>query len=431
VAVSSGTLLVDDLRALADRLADVLAPADPSSSTGAQAAEVVELCCRVKRLSESSMARFARRVEETGAFSTTGHRSAAEWLGERAGETPSSARSRLTTAALSADVPALDAAFTRGDVSADQARVIAQAVAADPTAVSDLLATAADQAMGSLRDAALAVRHRALSAASAAARRAHVHRRRYLRWATEPSGGIRGSFLVDEAAWGRCLDAIETLAERRFAAGRDAGVFESRDAYRIDALVARCTRGGAQPGPAGPGAMVQLRVDVESLHRGHTEGDEVCEIVGIGPVPVVHARSLLGDCVFDVLVRDKVDVCKLTGTGRSIPERLRRAVLRRDQHCRWGSCREAHGLQIHHWRLDAALGEIASLDTLVTLCQAHHDFCTYGGWRIEPVPGTGGYRTVPPDDPLPRRFIERKRKLAVRRAEARRAGAQPPLPAGT
>jgi hypothetical protein len=417
-------VLLEDLSDAVDRFDAALQRSEPGSVDGAQAAQVVELCCRARRLCDAAVARFGLRVEETGAYSSSGHRSAPEWLGAVSHESPSCARSRLSTAAHAAAVPALDAAFRRGDLSADQARVIGAAVAADPAATEDLLETASSEGLHTLRDAALAVRHRALSAESAAARRAHVHRRRYLRWGTDPAGGVRGSFLVDEGAWGRCLQVIDAIAARRFEKGRDDGTYESRDAYRADALVSLCSRGGGD-GPDGPVAMVQLRVDVESLRRGHTEGDEVCDVVGVGPVPVGHARSLLGDCVFDVLVRDKVDILKLTGTGRSVPLRLRTAVLRRDQHCRWGTCRETRGLQVHHWRLDAALGGQARLDTLVTLCQAHHDFCTYGGWRIEPVPDSDRYRAVAPAHPLPPRFIERKRKMAARR------GRQPPLPAAT
>jgi hypothetical protein len=416
-------VLLEDLRDAIDGLDLALQRSEPASVDGAQAAQVVELCSRARRLCDAAVARFGLRVEETGAYSSTGHRSAPEWLGAVAHESPTCARGRLSTAALAAAVPLLDAAFRRGDLSADQARVIGAAAAADPAATEELLETASSEGLSTLRDAALAVRHRALSAESAAARRAHVHRRRYLRWTTDPSGGVRGSFLVDEGAWGRCLQVIDAIAERRFQTGREDGNYESRDAYRADALVSLCSRGG--DGPSGPAAMVQLRVDVESLRRGHTESDEVCQIVGIGPVPVGHARSLLGDCVFDLLVRDKVDILKLTGTGRSVPSRLRTAVLRRDQHCRWDACRETRGLQVHHWRLDAALGGLARLDTLVTLCQAHHDFCTYGGWRIEPVPDEDRYRAIAPAHPLPPRFIERKRKMAARR------GRQPPLPART
>jgi hypothetical protein len=405
---------VPTLTDAAEGWADALERLDPASMSGNEAASVVELCCRVTRLAEAAAARFGRRVEETGAFAATGHRSAAEWLGERAKESPACAKSRLTTAALVATVPALDDAFRRGVLSADQARVIAPAAVTDPCSVDGLLETAAAEAMGTLRERALAVRQRAYPAA----RRADVHRRRYLRCAADPRGGVRGSFLLDETAWGRCLAALEPLAERRFAEGRRDDVLESRDAYMADALVTLCTRpnGGDRGGPS---AMVQLRVDVESLRRGRTDEAEVCEIVGVGPVPVAHARSLLGDVVFDLLVHDGQDVRALTGEGRSVPKRLRTAIERRDQHCRWGACRETKGLQLHHWRLDAALGEVASLETLVTLCQAHHDYCTYGGWRIEPRPA-GGWRQIAPDHPPSARFIERKRKLAARRAAVRR-----------
>jgi hypothetical protein len=40
--------------------------------------------------------------------------------------------------------------------------------------------------------------------------------------------------------------------------------------------------------------LALLRVDVEALRRGGVTGDQLCEISGVGPVPVTVARELLG-----------------------------------------------------------------------------------------------------------------------------------------
>jgi hypothetical protein len=167
--------------------------------------------------------------------------------------------------------------------------------------------------------------------------------------------------------------------------------------------------------------MVQLRVDVESLRRGRTQGDEVCEIAGVGPVSIAAGRRLLGDCVFELLVKDGADVVNLTGLARNVPNRLRTAVFRRDQHCRWPGCHGDVGMEVHHWRLDCHLGEIASMDTLVLLCGLHHDLCTYADWRIVPDVEPGDWCPVPPPAPINLEEMERRRRLVKRKAEAKRA----------
>ena len=44
--------------------------------------------------------------------------------------------------------------------------------------------------------------------------------------------------------------------------------------------------GDAPPEPTGPRAQVTLRVDLGALRRGAVGPGEVCEIPGVGPVPV-------------------------------------------------------------------------------------------------------------------------------------------------
>src|SRR4029077_4945245 len=122
-----------------------------------------------------------------------------------------------------------------------------------------------------------------------------------------------------------------------------------RDAYRADALVALVTgRGilgptGQQPGgrpaptatpaPTGrtpaPRAQLVIRADLTALRRGHLEGDELCEIPGVGPVPVEVALAHLGAALTRLVITDGVDVTTVYSPGRHLPMPVRAALLER------------------------------------------------------------------------------------------------------
>ena len=73
------------------------------------------------------------------------------------------------------------------------------------------------------------------------------------------------------------------------AAGGDPGIFA--------ATAGRVGRAGSglgcavRPGQStNPRYLALLRVDAEALRRGRVQGEELCEITGVGPVPVSVAR---------------------------------------------------------------------------------------------------------------------------------------------
>jgi hypothetical protein len=53
---------------------------------------------------------------------------------------------------------------------------------------------------------------------------------------------------------------------------------------------------------------VNVFVDHAALVRGHTATGEVCEIAGVGPIPVATARALAIDAYLRVLVTDGTDI---------------------------------------------------------------------------------------------------------------------------
>jgi len=147
-------------------------------------------------------------------------------------------------------------------------------------------------------------------------------------------------------------------------------------------------------GRSGPSAHVVVRVDAGALRRGWLEGAEVCEIPGVGPIPVATAREILGDAFFTIVVTDGVDVRCVTGTGRTIPTRLRVALYERDPVCVVPGCGVTHHLEIDHWQRDYSMDGPTQLDNLARLCGRHHAMKTHTGWRL--VGGPGKWKWVPP-----------------------------------
>jgi hypothetical protein len=160
-----------------------------------------------------------------------------------------------------------------------------------------------------------------------------------------------------------------------------------------------------------PRTWVMIRVDLEALRRGSTGRGELCEIPGVGPVPVSHAREVLGDALCHLVITNGIDVTTLCSLGRSIPEALRIAILERDQCCVVPTCGKVLSLEKDHWQVDFAKGGVASMDNIAMLCRYHHRLKTHQGWRL--VKEHGRWDFLPPDTPKPP--PTRKRTRATRR----------------
>ena len=91
------------------------------------------------------------------------------------------------------------------------------------------------------------------------------------------------------------------------------------------------------------------------------------------------------------------DVLALGRSQRFVSRSQRRALLIRDQLCRFPGCAQTRHLKAHHivaW----SRGGPTDLDNLILLCQFHHTAVHEGGMRIERHTGpTVGWRFVMPD----------------------------------
>jgi len=144
-----------------------------------------------------------------------------------------------------------------------------------------------------------------------------------------------------------------------------------------------------------PRYLALIRLDLAALTRGHVEDGELCEISGVGPIPVSVARDLLGESVLKLVLTNGVNVAGVTHLGRGPTAAQRVALLWQAPSCSNEACGHRF-VQIDHREPWAATRHTV-LGELDPLCPHCHRLKTYMGWSL--VEGTGPRSFVPLDDP--------------------------------
>src|SRR6185436_9284249 len=105
--------------------------------------------------------------------------------------------------------------------------------------------------------------------------------------------------------------------------------------------------------------------------RGAIEGEETCEIVGVGPVPVRIARELLGESILHLVLTTGVDVVNVTHLGRSATAAQRIAILWSKPKCANEACSSTF-VHLDH-RDPWADKHQTKLENIDPLCPHDHD----------------------------------------------------------
>ena len=394
---------------------------DPSRITAADAAWVVRETAAMAGMLAALGARAASRAAESVAWQATGSRSPAEQLAREAGISTGQAYRMLDTGRQLEELPEVRAAAARGELSAAQTTMVADAAAVDPDVAGRLLEVARSSSLGELRAECLAVK--AAADADLEARRARIHAARSLRTYTDRdgTGHLR---LTDNPE--RIAEAVALLAPARddlFRAARTDGRRERADALDDDALIETLRR-GAVPAPAavpppvgtatpagdagrsasGAGRQarrrlragkVLCRVDWDTLLRGYPAGGEVCEVMG-QPVAVSAVQDMLaaGGFLAAVVTKGR-QVIGVAHLGRAPTAFQDSALEWLYPACAARGCGRRARLERDH-RADWATGRITLLDQLDLLCTHHHQLKTRQNWAL--VPGHGTREFVPPGD---------------------------------
>jgi hypothetical protein len=392
-----------------DHIAAELRPAardlDAGCVEGRDALAKVRVAAEIAKLGTTMTALYAQRCVETGVWasdraSRTPAVTPAEWLADVTDSGIGAARDALVVAEALPACGATDEALRSGALSLTAAReVTAAAAAGGEMAERRVLATAQREGLRGAKDESRRV---LATAADAEARAAKIHRNRSRRrWVTRE--GIWNLHLQGPVALGAeievCLapfdDAAWDRASKQQKERRDAP-----DAIAFDGLLgmARATRDGVLPtsgkarGRAKTRPHVVLHVDAPAIVSGKLVDGDRCEIAGVGPVPVAHARALLGDAILTILVEDGRDVRTFARPGRNVTAALAQLFEARDATCIITGCNRAARLEADHHRPVSEGGDSDDRN-LNPLCRQHHrlkskgwDLAEHpdGTWTLEP-----------------------------------------------
>jgi hypothetical protein len=395
----------DPLRQAEEALDALARHLDADLVSTSDAAELVARLSRLERRCGGMRTVLARRAVESDRWRACGTRSGEDSLARETGCTRKAAAEVVDRSNKLAGLDATRAAVLEGELSDEQARLVIQGAATDADAEGSLLDSARTDSVGGLRRLVREVRRDAASREKQDAREKRIRdQRRYSTWSDEDgawAGTIRGPALSGAGFEAR----LKPFVDDAFNAARNEGRREPYEAYRFDGLVAMAraataNRNGdgekAGPSEARLGKII-VRCDAAALARGHTIPGEVCEIAGIGPVPVTVVEQLAhSDPFWAAVLMDGEDVHTVAHLGRR-PRAIQRTALdARDRECVVAGCNNTHRLEVDH-ELDWAATRRTKVTDLDLLCHDCHARKTRHGWRLRR--GVGKRPLLPPHHP--------------------------------
>jgi hypothetical protein len=374
-------------------LEKVLTRLEPERLGRAASLQMCECFVKIEKLGAAGKALCALQAADSQAWWDTGRRSPAHWVAALSGTTVGRAVAVLDTAERIQKLPQAEAAYRKGKLSEIQAEELAFAGELAPDAEQELLWAAERQALEEFRRQCARVR---AAARSEDERQRYLHRHRRLEHWIDPEGAFRlaGRFTPESGAV--ILAALEPFRTKVAIRGKNQ---DKACAYLADALVAMAEHSRKVPSDAlrpGPGAVVHVRVDYSALERGQVLPGELCEVPGVGPIPVAAARSFAADAFLKAVVMDGEDIKAVAHLGRTIPERVRTALIERDPICVVPGCSQDEDLEIDHV-VPVYRGGRSTVYNLARLCRWHHYQKSHFGYRYRGGPGT--WTWIPPDIP--------------------------------
>jgi hypothetical protein len=389
-----------------DAITAAVAALDPDDIPASEAVRLYEGLERIVRTATAARVLLARRVDDSMAWRRKGFRSAAEFLASTSGTSLGAAKTDLETSNALRDLAETRRGMLDGSLSPDQGGVIAGAAKRNRSAERNLIKKAKKANLQELREEA--AKAKAAADPSPEATHARLHRERRATAFTDAEGArnlrLRGP--VDSAS---VIQAeLDRLTDQIFRERGKAGTTECRDAYAYDAAVemarrsaraddAMPTTGGTRAKQPRPEHLALLRLDISAMWRGHVEGDELCEITGLGPIPVGVARRLLGDALLKLVITNGQAVAHVTSLTRGPTQAMKYTRLWTSPTCLAEGCSRTIVEYDHRTGAEYKDTRHTRLDELDPLCSGHHDLHTYEGWAL--VAGTGKRPMVPPDDP--------------------------------
>jgi hypothetical protein len=394
------------------------------------------LCCQSAHITvaESDLVLLIAEFDRRELWGAQGLRSCAHWLNWRCGTTMGAAREQVRVGRALPTLPLVRAAFALGRISFSKVRAVTRV--ATPELEESLLDLATSATASQLEHLVRAYRRAdADEGINALAR----HATRFLRSHTEDDGMVviharlspeDGAFVLaaieavrqglrstsaasgephdpnadlsagrphdqnedklsddpDKAEGSDDADADAADASKNVSAETHPGSvarFDEPEQESADALVAICEsslRQHTSEERADAGALVLVHVDEAVLADPAQEG--CSSLDGVGRLAAHTARRLACDAGVCRLVFRQDGQVDAGAKTRTIPRRMRRAVVARDRGCRFPGCTQQRFVDVHHVVFWADGGRTEPTN-LVCLCRFHHRLVHEGGYRLD------------------------------------------------
>lgn len=396
--------MFEETRSVVAALARSLVRVEHEELTTGGAAELLELAGEIERLGAGLRFLVADRAAAGEQWQEQGHRTPASWLAATARSSVGEARATLEASSRLARLPGTREALRQGDLSPAQLKAVVSAADADPAAEPELLEAAAALSVERLQGYAREVR--AASCEPDPGRRQALRRRRYLRIWTEPDGMVHlaGALQADAGAelWAAVRSRAAFVADEALAAGVPLEAQEAYDADALVALVTGDTRRATFAGNVGGRtrhSTVVMHVSLDALRRGSLHAGELCEIPGVGSVPLSAVEDLLDDATLALAVRGDDEIVRVVDLGHTVSPCAEEALATRDSSCVVPGCSVSLSLVTVRWQHDGAparrVEEPAALASLAKLCVFHHRQMREDGFELGGGHGRWEWRAPP------------------------------------
>jgi len=365
--------------------------------------EIAELSAHLDAAT-SRLLDLIREFDRRGGWSN-GFRSCAAWLSWRVGFAPGAAREHVRVACSLGTLPLLSQAFARGELSYSKVRELTRV--ATPETEERLLAVGRAGTAEHVERIVRGWRRMDAKAEAQDATRQHIGRALHVYPDEDGMVRIRGRLAPEVGAL--LLKAREAAREALCQRQReqepepDQPTMEQQQADALALLAETALHHGIDPGAPGERYQVVVHIDAPVLADAAQPGQSVLE--DGRRVPAGTSQRLACDAT-RVVMRHDADgrVTEVGARTRTIPPALRRALLHRDNGCRFPGCgvRVGQAHHIHHW----AQGGPTKLSNLTLLCRRHHRAVHEEGYQVErQLDGALHFKrpdgSIIPDVPLP------------------------------
>lgn len=351
------------------------------------------------------------RFDSSGEWGIEGSRTATGWLFGQCTDALGALKGLLDAGQVAAMFPAVGAAFARGEISARHLELLGKVhdtyprlrtLLADADAAIADLACACQPRMFAAKLSELCHRLDPAAVDEVDAKRQHAI---HLHASTLLDGYVRVDGLLPPEVGTHFLAMLESarraVKQRLRADGvpagddihnlRTTGQRNVEALKRILDLAATTTGEDGLPTITGQRPIVNVTIPLDALvAEADAPGQAMGWLERFGvPQWVISAqavRTMACDAHLRPLIVDRTgQLVAVLPTSRTIPAAIRRAVLMRDQHCRFPRCTgridEVHHIVFH------SHGGPTTMSNLAGLCWYHHHLVHRERWRIDGDPG--------------------------------------------